>query len=104
MVMHIKQESQDEWYSDQRREKVNLAIALLALRPVRLHRLYVGKYRTASIQFPIWALIGILALFRVVIIPAILVGLIGMWWMVDVMLIIMGKFTDRAGRKIEDWV
>lgn len=69
-----------------------------------IHRLYVGKYRTAGIQFLIWALIGVLALFRVEIIPAILIGLIGLWWIIDIMLIIMGKFTDKAGRKIEDWV
>lgn len=69
-----------------------------------VHRLYTGKYHTAGIQLLAWALIGVLALLRFEIIPAVLISLLGMWWIIDIMLIIMGKFTDKMGKKIEDWV
>lgn len=67
-----------------------------------VHRLYAGKYRTAGIQLLIWALVGVLALFKLEILPGILIGLIGLWWLIDIMLIIMGKFTDKEGRPIVD--
>jgi TM2 domain-containing membrane protein YozV len=69
-----------------------------------VHRLYTGKYLTAGIQLLIWALLGVLALLRFEFIPGILVGILGLWWIIDIMLIIMGKFTDKTGKKIENWV
>lgn len=69
-----------------------------------VHRLYMGKYHTAGVQFLIWALAGVLALFKIEIISGILIGLIGLWWIIDIMLIIMGKFTDKEGRPVVDWV
>jgi TM2 domain-containing membrane protein YozV len=69
-----------------------------------IHRIYAGKYRTATIQFLIWALAGVLALFKFQIIPGIFIGLLGLWWIVDILLIIMGKFTDKEGKPIIDWV
>jgi TM2 domain-containing membrane protein YozV len=69
-----------------------------------VHRLYTGKYLTSGIQLLTVALVGVLALIKFEIIPGILIGILGLWWIIDIMLIIMGKFTDKTGRKTEDWV
>lgn len=69
-----------------------------------VHRLYTGKYLTAGIQLLTVTLVGVLALIKFEIIPGILIGILGLWWIIDIMLIIMGKFTDKTGKNIEDWV
>lgn len=50
-----------------------------------LHRFYTGKYGT-----------GLLMLLTF--------GGLSLWMHVDTVLIIMGKFTDKEGRPIVDWV
>ncbi|HEV2914353.1 MAG TPA: NINE protein [Pyrinomonadaceae bacterium] len=69
-----------------------------------VHRFYTGKYLTAGLQLFAWVLAGVLSLSRSEIIPTIPIGLLFLWWIIDVMLIIMGKFTDKEGRLIQDWV
>jgi TM2 domain-containing membrane protein YozV len=49
------------------------------------HRFYVGKIGT-----------GILMLFTV--------GVFGVLWLIDFIMIILGAFTDKAGNKITEWV
>jgi TM2 domain-containing membrane protein YozV len=49
------------------------------------HRFYVGKIGT-----------GILMLFTA--------GLLGVLWLIDFIMIIVGAFTDKAGNKITEWV
>lgn len=49
-----------------------------------LHRFYVGKFWTGLIQL----LTG---------------GGFGIWWIIDLVLIIIGRFDDDEGRRVVDW-
>lgn len=69
-----------------------------------VHRFYTGKYRTGVLQLLTLGLAGLLSLSNNEVLPAIPIGLLFLWWVVDVMRIIMGKFTDKEGRPIVDWV
>jgi TM2 domain-containing membrane protein YozV len=68
-----------------------------------LHRFYTGKYLTASLQLFTLGLAGVLTLFKNEVLPVIPLVFF-LWWIIDFMRIIMGKFTDREGRPIIDWV
>jgi TM2 domain-containing membrane protein YozV len=48
------------------------------------HRFYVGKIGT-----------GLLQLFTV--------GGLGIWWLIDLIMIVIGAFRDSTGRKINTW-
>lgn len=50
-----------------------------------VHRFYVGKVGT-----------GILQLLTL--------GGLGVWWMIDLIMIIAGAFTDRDGNKVKEWI
>jgi TM2 domain-containing membrane protein YozV len=50
-----------------------------------LHRFYTAKYTSAVLML-------------------LTLGGLGFWVLVDLALIIMGKFTDREGRQIVEWV
>jgi TM2 domain-containing membrane protein YozV len=69
-----------------------------------IHRLYTGKYLTAAIQLFTWVLAGILSLTKNETLPYIPIGFLFLWWIIDVMRIIIGKFTDKEGKAIIDWV
>lgn len=69
-----------------------------------IHRFYTGKYLTGCLQIFAWVLVGILSLTKSEIITAIPIGLLLLWWVIDIMRIIMGKFKDKEGRLIVDWV
>ena len=49
-----------------------------------VHRFYVGKIGT-----------GVLQIFTL--------GGLGIWWLVDFVMIIVGAFTDKNGVKITQW-
>lgn len=69
-----------------------------------VHRFYTGKYLSAGLQ--------LLALFVAVMTAvakakgprAIVIAIPFLWLVVDTMLIIMGKFTDKEGKPIVNWV
>jgi TM2 domain-containing membrane protein YozV len=69
-----------------------------------VHRFYTGKYPTGALQLLLITLIGVSALFEAEILPAIGLAALFIWWIIDMARIIMGKFTDKAGRRIVDWV
>jgi len=48
------------------------------------HRFYVGKTGTGILQL-------------------VTLGGLGIWWMVDLILIIVGAFKDKDGEKLVDW-
>jgi TM2 domain-containing membrane protein YozV len=49
-----------------------------------VHRFYVGKTGTGILQ--------ILTL-----------GGLGIWWMIDFVMIVIGSFTDKEGNRITEW-
>jgi TM2 domain-containing membrane protein YozV len=48
------------------------------------HRFYVGKTATAILQL-------------------VTLGGLGIWALVDLVVILMGRFTDKEGRPVEAW-
>lgn len=69
-----------------------------------VHRFYTGKYFTGILQLFTVGLAGLLGFLEVKILSALPIGILLLWWIIDVMRIIMGKFTDKEGRPITDWV
>ena len=64
-------------------EKSGIAclLFLLLLGPLGLHRFYVGKIGT-----------GILFLLTG--------GLLGLWWLIDLIILIIGSYTDAEGSRV----
>ena len=69
-----------------------------------IHRFYTGKYLSGGLQLFTLLLAGMFGALEIEV-PGIIAGAIGgVWLIVDFMRIIMGKFTDKEGRTIIDWV
>jgi TM2 domain-containing membrane protein YozV len=51
---------------------------------ISAHRFYVGKIGTALLQI-------------------VTLGGLGIWWLVDLILILCGAFKDKQGRPLEAW-
>jgi TM2 domain-containing membrane protein YozV len=85
-------------------KKLTLFLLCWLFGLLAIHRFYVGKYLTGSLQLLTLGFAGVLGLLKLEILPAISLGLFLLWWIIDFMLIIMGKFTDKEGRPIVDWV
>jgi len=68
-----------------------------------IHRFYTGKYFSGGLQLIGVVSGGVVALFHAkdLALPLLIFPL---WWVFDVLLIIMGKFTDKEGKPIIDWV
>lgn len=69
-----------------------------------VHRFYAGKYRTGGLYVLAWGLATVLGFLKDEIFAGIPIGLLFLWWIVDMMRIIMGRFRDKANRRIVDWV
>lgn len=63
------------------------SVAMMCLSPddIGLHRFYAGKTKTATMQ-----------LFSL--------GGPGIWFLLDLILILVGEFKDSEGVKIRDWI
>jgi TM2 domain-containing membrane protein YozV len=85
-------------------KKLTLILLCWLFGLLGVHRFYTGKYLTGGLQIFAWGLAGALSLSKNEIIPIIPISLLLLWWVVDVMLIIMGKFKDKEGRPIVNWV
>ncbi len=85
-------------------KKLTLLLLCWLFGIIAIHRFYTNKYVTGVIQIVILALAGVLGYFKYELIPAIIIGTLFLWWIVDIMRIIMGKFTDKEGKLIKDWV
>lgn len=69
-----------------------------------LHRFYTGKYLSGGLQLLTLLLASLFGAFEVKV-PGIIAGAIGgVWLIVDFIMIIMGKFTDKEGKLIADWI
>lgn len=85
-------------------KKLTLLLLCWLFGLLAVHRFYAGKYLTGSLQLFTLAFAGVLGLFKLEILPAISLSIFLLWWIIDFMLIIMGKFTDKEGRPIVEWV
>ena len=66
------------------RRRLIAAILCFFFGILGIHRVYVGKWGTALI----WFLTG---------------GIVGIGALVDFIMILLGKFTDKEGRVLTDW-
>jgi hypothetical protein len=67
------------------RKRLLASILCLAFGIFGAHRFYVGKTKTAKTM-----------LFTI--------GGFGIWYIIDVVFLLFGEFTDREGRKVSEWL
>lgn len=71
---------------------------------IAVHRFYTGKYLSAGLQL-LALLVAVMAAIGKAKGPrALVIAVPFLWLVIDTMLIIMGKFNDREGRPIINWV
>jgi TM2 domain-containing membrane protein YozV len=90
-----------------REKKLTLLLLCWLFGLLGFHRFYTGKYLTGGIQLFLFGLVGVGAYFKVGIghpFATLVFITIILWWIIDAMLIIMGKFTDKEEKPIRDWV
>ena len=68
-----------------------------------VHRFYTGKYLTGGLQLLGVVLGGVAAIFEAKALAPLFI-IFPLWYFFDVLLIIMGKFTDKEGKPVLDWV
>lgn len=85
-------------------KKLTVLLLWLLVGIFGVHRFYVGKALSGTIQVLNLCLMILLIHFEVKPFAVFPILLFVGWWALDVLLIIMGKFTDKEGRPIIDWV
>jgi hypothetical protein len=95
---------------ESREKKLTLLLLCYIFGIFGIHRFYTGKYISGTLQLLIPLTVGMFAALELrpppfLAIPAMLILLsILVWWLLDIMRIIMGKFTDREGKPITEWI
>lgn len=74
----------DEIFSD--KSRLGALLFCLLLGVFGAHRFYVGKYGTAILTILTFG------------------GVFGLWPLVDLILIIIGSFRDKRGRRVYYWI
>jgi hypothetical protein len=64
--------------------RLTALVLCIFLGGIGVHRFYVGKVGT-----------GVAMIFTL--------GGLGIWWLVDFIMIAVGEFTDSEGRRVRDW-
>lgn len=88
-------------------KKLTLLLLCWLFGLLGVHRFYTSKYITGGLQLLTLGLAVALALFEVDILhPVTLLVVVSvlLWWIIDTILIIAGKFTDKEGKAIIDWM
>lgn len=76
-ISHIKKNISEK-------SQLSALLCCLFFGIIALHRFYVGKVLTA-------------VLFMLTF------GGFGIWWLIDLILIVTDNFTDKAGNKLKNW-
>lgn len=90
--------------NDSRMKKLTLLLLCWFFGLFGLHRFVAGKRGTASMQLGALLLFGLFALLDWGWPAAILIGALGLSIIVDAALIIAGRFTDKDGLRVVQWV
>jgi TM2 domain-containing membrane protein YozV len=88
-------------------KKLTLLLLCWLFGLLGVHRFYAGKYLAATLQLLLLTSVGVIVAFEVKslwVLGIAAAGLLLLWWIIDALLIIMGKFTDKEGRRIIDWI
>jgi TM2 domain-containing membrane protein YozV len=85
-------------------KKMTLLLLCWLLGIFGVHRFYGGKYLTGTMQLGGLAFAGVLMLLDAGIFQLIALAAVCLSVVVDFFLIVMGKFTDKEGKPIIDWV
>jgi TM2 domain-containing membrane protein YozV len=89
---------------ESREKKLTLFLLCCLVGLFGVHRFYTGKYLSGGLQLFTLGLASLLIFLEAKPQMAFPVLTVLLWWVIDVLLIIMGKFTDKEGRPIIDWV
>jgi TM2 domain-containing membrane protein YozV len=84
-------------------KKLTLLILCWLLGIFGVHRFYSGHRLTGAMQLGGLAVAGVLMLLDAGIFQALALGAVHLSVVVDFFMIVMGKFTDKEGRKIVNW-
>lgn len=88
---------------DSNEKKITLFLLCWLLGVGGVHRFYAGKRGTGAIMLGALILFGVSAVLDLGLLsPVIIVGLF-VWMIVDAVLIVMGRFTDRDGLRVVRW-
>lgn len=78
----LQSKTEPSTVSDKKRVLTTILCAVFGI--FGAHRFYVGKTGTAKVM-------------------VFTIGGVGIWWLVDLLIVLFGEFTDTEGRKIRKW-